>query len=386
MAALRLLTLATATAAALLGVKITAAAEQVATATGTCGVAINAAGQARVVVNNYCDTTTAATVQRLLDKAAEQERLNRQQAERTGQLERDRDAQARQIQELSAAVQTVTKLASANQAKPADKQAQALLEQGDTSGAIALLGREAAAASANSAALYRQQAALLRLSNTAQALAAIERSLAIEPDNFEAQREAGDLAMDAGKLGSAQHHYSRMLAIARARSTAEPGDSTRQRDLSVSHGRTGDLLSEQGDLGEALRSYQAAMAIAQKLAAAEPSNSQWQRDLSIAHERIGDTLRAQGDLSGALKSYQATMAIRQKLTTADPSNSRWQHDLAMSTWKIGSLQGTSLSNAERRDALVQGLKVLDDLAQRQLLAPAQADWPAMFRKAIAELQ
>ena len=458
------------------------AADQVATATGTCGVAINASGQARVVVNNYCDATTAATVQRLLDKAAEQERLNKQQAQRTNQLERDRDAQARQIQELSAAVQTVTKLASATKATPADKRAQELLAQGDASGAATLLGREAAAAGASAAELYRQQAALLRLSNTAQALAAIERSLAIEPDNFDAQWAAGDLAVSVGNLDSARQHYGRMLAIANARSTAsplsslwarslsvshieigntqsaqgdlagalksyqagmaiaqklaasdpsnsewqrdlsvsherigntqsaqgdlagalksyqagmaiaqklaasDPSNSEGQRDLSVSHSKIGDTQSAQGDLAGALKSCQAGMAIAQKLAASDPSNSQWQRDLSISHNKIGETQSAQGDLAGALKSYQAGMAIAQKLAASDPSNSEWQTDVAVSAWKIGTLKGFPQNAAERRAVLVQGLKVLDSLAQRQLLAPTRAGWPEMFRKAIAELQ
>ena len=90
---------------ALLAATAAVAADQVATASGTCGVAINASGQAKVVVNNYCDAKTAATVQRLLDDAEAQKRLNQQQAQRTGQLERDRETQARQIQELSAAVQ-----------------------------------------------------------------------------------------------------------------------------------------------------------------------------------------------------------------------------------------------------------------------------------------
>ena len=119
------------------------------------------------------------------------------------------------------------------------------------------------------------------------------------------------------------------------------------------------------------------MAIAQKLAASDPSNSQWQRDLSISHERIGDTQRAQGDLAGALKSYQAGMAIRQRMAASDPSNSEWQTDVAVSAWKIGTLKGSPQSDAERRAVLAQGLKVLDSLAQRQLLAPTQADWPEM---------
>ena len=80
------------------------------------------------------------------------------------------------------------------------------------------------------------------------------------------------------------------------------------------------------------------------------------------------------------------MAIAQKLAASDPSNSGWQTDVAASTWKIGALKGSLQSRAERRAVLEQGLKILDTLAQRELLIPAQAEWPAMFQQVIAELQ
>ena len=128
------------------------------------------------------------------------------------------------------------------------------------------------------------------------------------------------------------------------------------------------------------------MAIAQKLAASDASNSQWRRDLSVSHNTIGETQSAQGDLAEALKSYQAGMAIRQKLAAINPSNSQWQNDVAVSAWRIGTLKGSPQSAAERRAVLVQGLKVLDSLAQRQVLAPTQEGWPGMFRQAIAALQ
>ena len=80
------------------------------------------------------------------------------------------------------------------------------------------------------------------------------------------------------------------------------------------------------------------------------------------------------------------MAIRQKLAASDASNSQWQSDVAISAWKTGTLKGSAQSKVEQRAVLMQGLKVLDGLAQRQVLAPTQQGWPEMFRKAIAELQ
>ena len=198
--------------------------------------------------------------------------------------------------------------------------------------------------------------------------------------------QAGDAWATAGNSTQAMQVLTRAREVANRQVASDPSNSQWQRDLSISHIKIGETQSAQGDLAGALKSYQAGMAIAQKLAASDPSNSQWQRDLSVSHNKIGDTQSAQGDLTGALKSYQAGMAIRQKLAASDPSNSEWQADLAVSAWKIGTLKGSPQSKAEQRAVLMQGLKVLDGLAQRQVLAPTQEGWPEMFRQAIAALQ
>lgn len=44
------------------------AANQVATAQGRCGVAVNAADHAQVTINNYCDAGITATVRLLIEK------------------------------------------------------------------------------------------------------------------------------------------------------------------------------------------------------------------------------------------------------------------------------------------------------------------------------
>ena len=150
--------------------------------------------------------------------------------------------------------------------------------------------------------------------------------------------------------------------------------------------QAGDAWATAGNSTQAMQVLTRAREVANRQVASDPSNSQWQRDLSVSHNKIGDMQSAQGDLAAALKSYQAGTAIRQKLAASDPSNSQWQADLAVSAWKIGTLKGSPQSKAEQRAVLMQGLKVLDGLAQRQVLAPTQEGWPEMFRQAIAALQ
>ena len=198
------------------------------------------------------------------------------------------------------------------------------------------------------------------------------------PETQDRSHQAAELAREQGALAMGRDVRTALAAYLRA-AEYEPDDIWTRFFI-------GDLSLQLGNSNAAIRSYQAGMLIAQKLAVTDPSNSQWQRDLSVSHNKIGDTHRAQGDLAGALKSYQAGMTIRQKLAAADPSHSGWQTDVAISAWKIGTLKGSPQSSAERRAVLEQGLRILDTLAQRELLAPTQAEWPALFRQAIAELQ
>jgi tetratricopeptide (TPR) repeat protein len=368
------------------------AAEQTATATGVCGVAINASGQATVVVNNYCDAKTAATVKLLLDKAEAQGKLDSQQSQRIGKLQRDGDTFVRQLQDLSAAVQSVQRLTSAVQATPADKQAQELLVQGDTSGAVAVLGREAGALQARSLAegtaaaeLYRQQAALLRLSSAEQALRAIERSLALRPDNFQAQWDAGELYAAAGTLSKAGECYAHMLAIAVDRSTAEPVSSEWRRNVSISHLKIGDAHRAQGQLSQALQSYRTALEISETLAAADPSNVQWKVDLALRHDRIGVTQREQGDITSATQSFRAATVIRQDLTSVDPGNREWLRDFGVRYDRAGNSPEMTLAAAlqEVRAMVSQALLASDKPTDAQAQRDLSTSWDTLGTSALA---
>ena len=154
----------------------------------------------------------------------------------------------------------------------------------------------------------------------------------------------------------------------------------------MSYDKIGNIEQAQGNLAAALTSFQAGMVIAQKLTAADPGNSQWQQDLSVSHIRIGDIEKAQGNLAAALTSFQVSMAIRRKLVATDPSNSQWQLDFVISCWNVGSSNGNFLLGAERREILVRGLKILEELEKQGRLVPRAGGWPTMFRKAITALK
>lgn len=281
----------------------------------------------------------------MIDKADKADRTNQQQDQKLRNLEVDRDAQARQIRELIAAVQTVNRTAAAPSALPADKRAADLLAQVNASGAIALLGREAedavgsATASRRKAAeLYRQQAALLRTQDVSEALKALERSLAAEPDHFGTLWDAGDLAMVVGNTESARLHYSSMVEIA-----------------------TQALKSSLGDTHQ-------------------------QRDLSVSYDKIGEVQAAQGDSAAALKSYQAVLAIRERLATSDPCNTQWQRDLSVSYLKVGGLGSVAGSVDARRALLQKGLAILIRQHEHGQLPQSSTGWIGQFENAIDALK
>ncbi|MBT9495401.1 MAG: tetratricopeptide repeat protein [Paucibacter sp.] len=269
-------------------------AQQTASATGPCGVAINASGQSHVVVTNYCDIKTAAAVQLLLDRAAKQEdRMRRMELDQA----RERDRQARQIAELTAAVKGIQQRASAAGATPADLRTQELLSQGDSSGAAELLGQKAANAQANSSELYRQQAALLRVTDIRAALTAYERSLVLEPGHLYALWEAGDLAVALGDLKRAEAHFAQMLKVAKAQQKAQPQAADAIRWVSISLSRLGDVQLARGDFTEALSSYRADLETSERLAAIVPGSRVVKRELGRSHCKLGDVEREMGRLT-----------------------------------------------------------------------------------------
>ncbi|MES2938123.1 MAG: hypothetical protein V4864_10595 [Pseudomonadota bacterium] len=218
-----------------------------------------------------------------------------------------------------------------------------------------------------------------------------QKLAASDPDNSEWQRgmsishnKIGDIQVAQGDLGGAMANYQAGMVIAQNLAAGDPDNGLWQRDLSVSHIRIGNAQVAQGDLGAAMVSYQAGMVIAQDLAAGAPGNSLLQRDLSISHDRIGGVQVAQGDLAAALANFKAGMVIRQKLAASDPGNSQWQSDFAVSAWQLGTLPSNTVEL--RRAALQQGLDVVEQLRRQNKLASADAGFPELFRKALADLK
>lgn len=262
------------------------------------------------------------------------------------------------------------------------------------------------------AAYWRQLGALSLLDSTRDAIRAYARAADLAPDDPQAQMLAGVLYLRDGRIEAAEAAFRRQMELAgtgddgaaarcragtmlgdalaakgetdaalaayeTARGEAEalaekdPADTSRQRELSLTHDRIGDiyLAGERAEL--ALESYQRSLAIAKAVAARDRANPGYQRDLSVSHERVGEALERKGDLDGALASYRVGLGIAKALARRDRDRPEWQWDLSVSLDRIGDVL---LAKGKVGEALIsyrQGLEMAENAAEH---APGRTTW------------
>jgi tetratricopeptide (TPR) repeat protein len=117
----------------------------------------------------------------------------------------------------------------------------------------------------------------------AQARAAYERALALDPGHADAHVNLGCLEHEGGRLREAELHYRAALA-------ARPRDPTAAFDLGV-------VLEDLGRLDDACKAYEQALA-------AEPGCADAHYNLARLHDRLGDP-------AGAIRHLQAYRRITQ---------------------------------------------------------------------------
>ena len=312
----------------LLMVPVAARSSQTATANGQCVVAINASGHAVVTVNNNCDAKLAATVQRLLDKTRQQDKVifgqlkvNATQERQIGQVTADLESLRRLVEDWIAAIEQTNKVASAPNASPADKHAAEMLELGDASDAAEILAREAEKLVTSSEknrlsaiSFFVQQAALLRASDKPKALQALQRALSIAPYDVGILSDCGVLALQLGNTRLASSYYKRSYEAAELAVKADPENTERLRALRVSLNNFGDLLVIQGDREKATKYFKDALDITIRLLKRNEHNVLWRQDMGFSYDRLGDLSRHQGDLPAARRYYHESLNISEELS------------------------------------------------------------------------
>ncbi len=220
--------------------------------------------------------------------------------------------------------------------------------------------------------LLAEKAAVERIGyNYDSAKATLRRLLDIEPDRVWSWIDLGDIEVTTGALDSAIRAFRGALSAAQRLSAADPADSDRQRDLSVSFNKVGDVLVAQGDLPGALKAFRDSLAIREELSRADPGNAGWRRDLSVSFNKVGDVLVAQGDLPGALKAFRDSLAIAEQLSRADPGNAGWRRDLSVSFNKVGDVLVAQGDLPGALKAFRDSLAIREELSRAD---PGNAGW------------
>ena len=206
--------------------------------------------------------------------------------------------------------------------------AQTLLVQGDSEGAIA--------------AAERANKILLSL-------------LSQDPNNKQWRHDLsvsyeriGDAQLALGRHQEALDAYQKSLNGRRKIAADIPDDPGVQRDLAISYVKVGDIMVVNNRLDEALAAYEQSLALEQKAFDIGQSGQDWRHDLSTSYERIGDVMTAQEKTDDALAAYRKSLDIRQNLASEDTTNAGWQLDLSISYERIGDVMA---SNGRRDDAI-----------------------------------
>ncbi len=292
--------------------------------------------------------------------------------------EREREASAERIKELTEAIDDLSSKRKEPDAPPGIEHALEFLGKGEVGPAEAIFARtlqrleaEGRPSLREAARAARHLGALARFDSATKARDAYRKATELDPDELTGWGGLGDMSVVVGDLPGALDAFQKALEIAEALAARDPDNAGWRRDLSVSHNRIGDVRVAQGDLPGALDAFQKALEIAEALAARDPDNAGWRRDLSVSHNRIGDVRVAQGDLPGALDAFQKALEIAEALAARDPDNAGWRRDLSVSHNKIGDVRVAQGDLPGALDAFQKTLEIAEALAARD---PDNAGW------------
>jgi tetratricopeptide (TPR) repeat protein len=222
----------------------------------------------------------------------------------------------------------VTLRETVEEGNPEERRALAMIAEGDLTSGLQLLSDLATASSHETTAQWRRIGRLAYAADTARALAAYEKVVALDRSDPWDAIYLGRLYKRAGKLDHAHRTFENALA---------PLTGGDHRDREVLLNEIGDVLVAQGDLAGALENYRAAMDIAERLADDDPGNAGWQADLAASHGKLGQLLKETGKPDQALEMLEKARAIIAPLAEGSEM-ALWKDYLAIFDREIAALR------------------------------------------------
>jgi tetratricopeptide (TPR) repeat protein len=218
-------------------------------------------------------------------------------------------------------------------------------------------------------ALAENAQTLLVQGDSQGALDAAERArnilhslLSQDPNNNQWQHDLsvcyeriGDSQLAMGRQREALDAYQEALKGRRQLVENIPDNAGFQRDLAVSYVKLGDALVVGSRFDDARTAYEQSLAIEKKATDLGLSGQDWRHDLSISYERLGDLMAAQNRLDDALAAYRESLNIRHNLTVDEARNSSWQRDLSISYERVGDVLATKGRQDDAAALFLDGL-------------------------------
>lgn len=365
---------------------VSAQTVQTAVANGPCGVAVNAAAGAAVIVNNNCDAKNLEIIIKLIDKQFENDEIIKKQQEEISKLissvsflamragvgikaeeeknnsflvslrkvanlslnkqteffnrYRQQDVVMEfQIREMNSALQTINKNAMQSDAA---KEAARALEGGDPRPAITYLGAIADSNRKNNlnenkklAAIYRQQAVLLRTLNIEDAVLIGRLALHLDPDNFFFMLLVGDWLLHKGEQVAALKVFNKIENSPTVMLLSDIKTYEWQKNLIITYDYIGSIKAKQGDNAGALKYFQTALLTHQELIRVAPGNAVSQLMLANIYGKIGDISYKEKNFLMARENYTRGLAIHETLSINYIDNISFGQNRALLMEKIG---------------------------------------------------
>jgi tetratricopeptide (TPR) repeat protein len=121
-----------------------------------------------------------------------------------------------------------------------------------------------------------------------------------------------------------------------------------------------------GRPGEAARRYAQGLAIAERLVELDPGNTSFQRDLSISYNKLGDLDEAAGRPGEAARRYSAAAGICRGLLRREPHRADLAEELSVTLRLLAEASGEP---AQRREAIGEIISVLTSFEQAGTITP-----------------
>jgi tetratricopeptide (TPR) repeat protein len=227
-----------------------------------------------------------------------------------------------------------------------------LLKKGMVNEAMAQLQQTLAIQPDDAVAYDNIGIALLQKGQVNEAITNYQRALAIQPDYALAHYNLGDVLFQKGRVDEAIVQLQQALAI--------------QPEFAEAHNNLGNILLQRGETDEAIVHFQRALAIQPDYAAAhydlgnalflkgqtDEAIIHYQRALAIqpdhakAHNNLGTALLQKGQLDEAINEFQKALAIQPSLVEA-------QIGLAHIAWVLATSPDPSIRNGTKAVELAE---------------------------------